>query len=126
MKRILLVLGFGDIVLSYLMFNYIDMLIFVEVTNHLWHLVQHYPRLNGSFPFMPRLPKRVRTPVTGTGCQDNVEFKNAGHNSLGFRPRSYFIFFFAFRASDLYFCSVEVRTSPLHVYEGYMSVQSHH
>ena len=93
MKRILLVLGFVSIVLSYLMFNYIDMLIFVEVTNHLWHLVQHYPRLNGSFPSMPRLPKRVRSPVTGAGCQDNVEFKNAGHNSLGFRPRSCFIFF---------------------------------
>lgn len=94
MKQILLAFGFGDIALNYLMLSYIDMLTFVEITNHLRHLVQHYPRLNGSFPPMSRLPKRVRTPVTGIGCQDNVEFKNAGHNSLGFRPRSCFIFFF--------------------------------
>ena len=96
MKQILLAFGFGGIALNYLMLSYIDMLTFVEITNQPWHLVQHYPRLNGSFPSMPRLPKRVRTPVTGIGCQDNVEFKNAGHNSLGFRPRSCFIFFFYF------------------------------
>lgn len=93
MKRILLAFGFGGIALDYSMFSYIDMLSFVEIANQPWHLVQHYPRLNCSFPSMPRLPKRVRTPVTGIGCQDNVEFKNAGHNSLGFRPRSCFIFF---------------------------------
>lgn len=96
MKQILLAFGFGGIALNYLMLSYIDMLSFVEIANQPWHLVQHYPRLNCSFPSMPRLPKRVRTPVTGTGCQDNVEFKNAGYNSLGESPRSYFIFFFAF------------------------------
>ena len=96
MKRILLAFGFGGIALDYLMFSYIDMLTFVEITNQPWYLIQHYPRLNGSFPSMPRLPKRVRTPVTGIGCQDNVEFKNAGHNSLGFCPRSCFIFFYFF------------------------------
>lgn len=93
MKRILLAFGFGGMALNYLMFSYIDMLAFVEITNQPSHLVQYYPRLNSSFPSMPRLPKRVRTPVTGTGCQDNVEFEYSGHNSLGESPRSCFIFF---------------------------------
>lgn len=93
MKRILLAFGFGGIALDYSMFSYIDMLSFVEIANQPWHLVQHYPRLNGSFPSMPRLPKRVRTPVTGTGCQDNVELKNAGRKLLGRKPKELLIFF---------------------------------